>query len=312
MIYVYHSIDDVPDFGEMNVTLTMGFFDGVHVGHRSILEQVGAYCQTGVQAAGLVTFDRHPSELLAPEKAPKLLTTLNEKLALLREFKLSYILVIPFEKKISTMYAKQFVEEVLVDKLKVTQMIVGYDTRFGREGAGDSKLLEEMGKRWNFKTKTVEAVKFGSKPVSSTSIRALLDQGDVKTAEQMLGRPYALGGKVVKGIGIGKKIGIPTANIQADPRKLIPRDGIYAAWCVTPEGRWKAAVNIGMRPTIPLENPSRTIEAHLIDFNGDLYGSEATLEFVRFVRPERKFENMKYLVEQIHKDVGIVKNLLTN
>jgi riboflavin kinase / FMN adenylyltransferase len=312
VIYVYHSIDEVPDPGEMNVTLTLGFFDGVHVGHQRILDSLGTYFDTGVQATGIVTFDRHPGELIAPEKAPLLLTTLQEKLTILSKFKLTYILVIPFEKNIATMGASQFVEEVLVGRLKATQLIVGYDAHFGRGGEGDTKLLEQMGQTWNFKTKTVEAVKQGSKPVSSTVIRGLIEKGDVRTAEQMLGRRYSITGKVVKGIGVGRKIGVPTINIETDARKLIPQNGIYACWCDTPSGRWKTALNIGLRPTLPLKNPTRTIEAHLIDFDGDLYGSEVTLEFVTFVRPERKFENVKYLVEQIHRDIELAKNVLKN
>ncbi len=310
MIYVYHSLDEVPDAGDMNVTLTLGMFDGVHLGHKKILDQVGQYHQMGVQATGVVTFDRHPKELVDPSNSPRLLTTTAEKVKLLSDYKLTYILVLPFDNELAAMDAKDFVADVLVGRLRVNQMIIGYDSRFGRGGAGDAALLEQMGKAHGFTTKKVDAVKAGSYPVSSTAIRQLLDKGDVKAAASLLGRPYIIEGKVVKGLGLGKKLGFPTANVKPDQRKLIPMNGIYAAWCWTSEGKKLAAVNIGVRPTIPLKDPEVTVEVHIPDFEGDLYEMKVGVEFARFIRPEKKFENVKMLVEQIKKDVDIAKKLL--
>ncbi len=311
-MYIYHSLDEVPDSEGMNVTLTLGVFDGVHLGHRKILDRVGTFFETGVQVTGLLTFDRHPIELLAPEKAPMLLTTMHEKIAALSEFKLTYIILLPFDGELAGMSAERFVEDILVERLHVTKMIVGYDTRFGSGGKGDAKLLVEMGQRWNFKTETVDAVKYGSGPISSTAIRTLLGKGDVQNAAQMLGRPYTIEGKVVKGLGLGRKIGIPTININTEPRKLLPHNGVYCGYCMTPSGRRKAVVNIGVKPTIPREKPTRVVEAHLIDFDGDLYGNNVVLEFSRVLRPEKKFDNVKGLVVQIRKDIELAKNLLNN
>jgi riboflavin kinase/FMN adenylyltransferase len=221
------------------------------------------------------------------------------------------VLALPFEKELAEMSAERFVTDVLAGRLRVNQMIVGYDARFGRGGAGNAALLEDMGARLGFTTKKVNAVKAGGLPISSTAIRKLLEKGETEAAARLLGRPYTVEGKVVKGLGIGRKMGFPTANIKTDPMKLIPANGIYAAWCRTPQGRKPAAVSIGLRPTIPLEKPPLTLEAHVIDFDGDLYGSKITIEFARFLRPERKYENIKLLAEQIRKDVELAKKILS-
>ncbi len=311
-MYVYRSLDEVPDSEGMNVTLTLGVFDGVHLGHRKILDRVGTFFETGVQVTGLVTFDKHPIELLAPENAPMLLTTMHEKIAALSEFRLTYTLVLPFDRDLAGMSAERFVEDVLVERLMVNKVIVGYDTRFGSKGKGDMKLLTEMGQRWNFKTETVEVVKQGTGPISSTAIRTLLEKGDVQSAAQMLGRPYTIEGKVVKGIGLGRRIGIPTINVSSEPRKLLPHNGVYAAYCSTPAGRKKAVVNIGVKPTIPREKATRVVEAHLMDFDGDLYGHNVVLELWRIMRAEKKFDNVKDLIVQIRKDIELAKNMLFN
>ncbi|HPI75591.1 MAG TPA: bifunctional riboflavin kinase/FAD synthetase [bacterium] len=306
-MHVFNSFEEVPSQQGMNVTLTLGFFDGVHLGHRRILDRVGMFYDPGVQVSGLVTFDPHPSELLAPDKVPQLLTTKEEKIEILKDFKLSYILFAPFNAELAQMPAERFVDEMLVRRLGAKQIIAGYDTRFGSGKRGDVELLKKMGAEKGFTVERIDVVRTDNKSVSSTAIRELLLKGEVTAAEGMLGRPYAMKGEVVKGIGIGKKLGFPTANLKVDPKKLVPADGVYAAMCETGGETVKAAVSIGSRPTIPLKNPDRVIEAHLIGFNGDLYGKELKVEFTRRLRPQRKYGDAKALAEQLAKDIELAE-----
>ncbi|HOO56572.1 MAG TPA: bifunctional riboflavin kinase/FAD synthetase [bacterium] len=310
-MHVYHSPDEVPDPEGMNVALTMGFFDGVHIGHRKILEKLGRYYDPGVQITGLVTMDPHPASVLDPENAPKLITTLKEKIDIFSSFNLSYVLILPFSGDVSQMPAKQFLQEVLVEKLKVKKMIVGYDTRFGRNRDGDVRLLEKEGARIGFGVETVQAVKLGSSgPVSSTAIRNALMNGKPEEAASMLGSNYIIRGSVVKGFGLGSRLGIPTANVEIDPEKLVPGHGVYAAYCRIGNRKLKSAVNIGLRPTIPQKSPKPVIEAHLLDFKDDVYGKDIEVEFVNFIRPERKYSDAKALVGQMRKDIELAENKL--
>jgi riboflavin kinase / FMN adenylyltransferase len=307
---VYRSLEEVPRPEGTSVVLTIGFFDGVHIGHRRIINRVGEFFDPVEQITGVVSFASHPAEYFAPEKAPKLLTTRKEKIALLNNFNLSYILMLPFEPKLVNMPGRQFIEEVLVDRLGVREMVVGYDTRFGKNRDTDAQKLVAAGRLFGFKVEIVQPVRLGTRgPVSSTAIRGLLVKGDVQAAESMLGRPYSMEGKVVRGLGLGRKLGVPTANIETDPVKLIPANGVYATRCSTQQGKFKCALNIGVRPTIPQQSPKRVIEAHLIGFDGDIVGQTVTIEFARLLRPERKFSDLKALVEQMKKDIAIAEKL---
>ncbi len=302
---VYHSIDEVPDTGEMNVTLTLGFFDGVHIGHKKVLDRLGEFHEPGTQVTGVVTFDRHPSEVFTPERALGLLTTQEEKLAFLGKFKISYVLVIPFDTHFASIPAWDFIEKILVGKLNVRHIVAGYDTRFGRGREGDVKMLEEAGKTSYFTVESILPVKFGDIAISSTAIRNSLLKGDVHSAQAMLGRPYTITGSVAKGERLGTKLGFPTANIAVPLRKIVPANGVYAAWCHTPDGIKKCAVNIGVRPTVAKQDAARTVEAHIMGFEGDLYNVAVTLEFERFIRPEKKFPDKAALVAQMKKDIAI-------
>lgn len=308
---IYHSLAEVPDPEEMNVALTMGSFDGVHLGHQKILAKVASYREPGVQIAGVVTFDPHPLEIINPDAAPRLITPLKEKLVLLDRYRFSYVLVLPFDRQVCDMSHQDFVKEILVDKLGVKKLIVGHDVTFGAGAKGDGKYLETAGKEFGFGTEITAPVKNSGKVISSTAIRKLLqEKGDARIAQAMLGRPFRITGKVVKGLGLGKRIGVPTANIKTHPKKLIPLFGVYAAYALVDGKRVKSVMNIGVRPTIPMKKPSLCIEAHLLDFDGDLYDSEITVEFTRFIRPEKKFDNVKLLVAQMKKDIAIASTVL--
>lgn len=307
---VLHSLDEVPHPEGLNVVLTMGFFDGVHLGHRRILDRLGQFYDPGVQITGLVTFASHPTEYFAPERVPKLLTPQKEKFAIFSALKLSYIMVLAFDEKLVGMTGEQFIEEILVGRLGMRHIIAGYDTRFGKNRDTDVKKLEAAGKRLGFKVEVIQPVKLGGKTVSSTAIREMLGKGDIAGAESFLGRPYTVDGRVLRGQGIGRRLGFPTINLETDPAKLIPMNGIYTARCHVDNTKWKAAVNIGYRPTIPQKAPRLVVEAHLIGFDGDLYDKTVTLEFVRFIRPEKKFSSAKELVDQIRKDVDLADKML--
>lgn len=307
---VYHSLEEVPRPEGMSVVLTMGFFDGVHLGHRKILDRLGQFFDPGAQITGVVTFASHPAEYFAPDRVPKLLTVQKEKLTILGAMNISYILMLSFDKKLVEMPGEQFVEEVLLGRLGVKHMIAGYDTRFGKNRDMDIHKLEAAGKKFGFKVETIQAVKLGGRTISSTAIREMLGKGDAASAEACLGRPYSVEGKVVKGLGLGRRLGIPTANLEIDPQKLFPANGVYAARCATPQGKFKAAVNIGFRPTIPQKSPVLSVEAHLIGFEGDLYDTNITIEFARYIRPEKKFSGVKELVEQMAKDIALAETIL--
>ncbi len=308
---IYHSLEDVPTPEEMNVALTMGSFDGVHIGHQKILKKVAEYRDPGVQVAAVVTFEPHPLEIISPAAAPCLLTPLREKLLLLETYRFSYTLVLNFDKELSMMSHQDFVRDVLVGRLGVKKLIIGHDVHFGAGAGGNGKYLESAGRELGFSTEIVAPVKNSGKIISSTAIRTTLkEKGDVRIAKAMLGRPYAITGKVVKGIGLGRKLGVPTANIATYPKKLMPLYGVYAAYAEVGDRRVKAVANIGVRPTIPMKKPVLCIEAHLLDFSEDIYDEKMTIEFVRFLRPEKKFDNVKLLLAQMQKDIAIASTVL--
>lgn len=307
---VYKSLAEVAAPGDIDVTLTMGSFDGVHTGHRLILEKVGEYFEPGEQIAGLVTFDPHPLAVIAPEKAPALLTTPKEKIHILSGFNLSYVLVLKFDGKLRGMAAGDFVEKVLVEKLGVKKLIVGYDTRFGSGGKGDVKFLEKVSGGFGFDVEVVAPVKYKGKVVSSTAVRQALDEGNVSLAAAMLGRPYSAGGPVEKGMGIGAKLGVRTANLKIDPKKHLPRRGVYSVYVIVGNERLRGVANIGVKPTIKRKEPTPVFEVHLLDFDRDLYGEALEVQFVKFLRPEQKFGSAAELVRQIRKDIDIAAGTL--
>jgi riboflavin kinase/FMN adenylyltransferase len=287
--------------------VTVGNFDGIHTGQRRILELVvGRARETGLGSA-VVTFEPHPLSVLQPEKAPPLLTTAAQKEALVAESGVESLLVVRFTPRLSRLPARRFVRDFLVGRLAVREVYVGASFAFGRDREGDLSLLRAMGDSFGFAAFGCAEVVSDGAAVSSTRIRAAVAAGDVEEAARMLGRPYGLGGIVVRGDGRGRGLGWPTANLAVD-NELLPADGVYVSRLrIGVRGESLPSVtNVGTRPTVYREHP-RLVECHILDFDGDIYGERVEVELLRRLRSERKFPSVEELRRQIGQDVEVAR-----
>ncbi len=298
---IYRTLAETPDtFGPCAITI--GNFDGVHRGHQEILRRVMAAAREGGWKSAVLTFDPHPAVLVAPASAPRLLTTLAERARIMTEFGIDEILILPFTPEIARLDPEDFVREILVDRLKARAVLVGANFHFGRRAAGDSAMLNELGDKYSFETEIVEPVVWRKRVISSTEIRKLIEAGDVSTACRLLGRPHALAGAVVSGEGRGSKQTVPTLNLDTKA-ETVPQNGVYVTRTRDGGGReWPSITNIGFRPTF--DGHSRTIETYLLSPLGGPTPERITVELLRRVRDERKFENAEALKAQILRDVG--------
>jgi riboflavin kinase/FMN adenylyltransferase len=300
-----------PDEG---TAVTIGFFDGVHLGHQVVIGEVRRLAAELGARSAVVTFDRHPASVVRPESAPKLLTTLDQRLELLAATGVDYAVVVHFDEGRSLESAGDFVRHELIECLGARAVVVGADFHFGHGRKGDVALLERMGGEHGFEVDGIELVASGAegaRSVSSTSIRAALADGDVADANRMLGRPHEVRGVVQPGDRRGRELGFPTANVAVSDELLLPADGIYAGWYVRPDGTaLPTAISLGRRPTFYEAQPFSLLEAHVLDFAGDLYGEEAAVRFVARLRGEERFESVEALVEQIGRDVSRAREVL--
>jgi riboflavin kinase / FMN adenylyltransferase len=278
-------VTSLPDAERRERRLSVGTFDGVHLGHREVIRGSDT----------VLTFDPHPLAVLHPEALPKLLTSFEIKRDLVAGLEVEELVVIPFDRDFAEKSAEQFIDEVLVETLGAVHVSVGENFRFGKQARGDPDLLRS---RDEFETRVVPLVEVGGETVSSSQIRALVAAGDVKRAADFLGGPFLLEGEVVRGDGRGRDLGFPTANIVPDDRLVCPGHGVYAAWA---HGH-QAAVNVGVRPTFETGR-GLLVEAHLLDFDADLYGQTLRIAFVERLRGERRFDSADALVAQMHRDV---------
>jgi riboflavin kinase/FMN adenylyltransferase len=297
--------------------VTIGAYDGVHLGHRSVIRLVRRRAAERGLRSAVVTFDRHPASVVRPESAPRLLTDLEQKLELLADTGIDYCLVITFDEARSHESAEDFVKEVLVDCLNAADVVVGEDFHFGHRRAGNVPLLRRLGGELGFQVDGIELVGAesgpggGQAPVSSTRIRRALVEGDLDLANRLLGRDYEVRGVVALGDKRGRELGFPTANVSVPGDILLPADGIYAGWFERPDGSVHAsAISLGRRPTFYVEAHVSLLEAHLLDFDGDLYGEHAKVRFVVRLRDEVRFDSVEALVEQIGRDVEQARELL--
>jgi riboflavin kinase/FMN adenylyltransferase len=291
--------------------VTIGAFDGVHLGHRAVIETVRGLATSKGLASAVVTFDRHPASVLRPGSAPRLLTDLEQRLELLEAAGVDLTLVVTFDKARSEESAEDFVTEVLVGRLGARSVVVGAGFHFGHGRKGNVALLREMGWELDFEVVDLEPLVEAGAPVSSTRIRRLLASGEVASAAALLGRAYTVRGVVVHGDHRGGPVlGCPTANVKIQDEILIPADGIYAGWYERAGGAKHAcAISVGSRPTFYDDAPS-LVEAHLIDFEGDLYGERAQVSFVSRLRDERRFDSTEELVAQMTTDLNEARVLL--
>ncbi len=288
--------------------VAVGVFDGVHRGHQTVLEELAvlAEAQSGL-IRGVLTFDPHPLAVVAPDRAPQLLGTIHQRLGRLEAHGVDVVGVLPFA-QIRSMDPDQFIKSVLVDAFGAAAVAIGSDFRFGLDRSGDVQTLKTAGEMWGFATDAVPLLSEDDTQLSSTRIRALIAAGDVEEAAVLLGRPYAIEGPVVRGEGRGKTIGIPTANVNYEPSIVLPATGVYAG-CVTFENnRIPAVTNVGIRPTF--DGRSVTVEAHLIDWDGDLYGRMIEVELTHRLREEKRFDGVESLVKQIRSDVLAARRVL--
>ncbi len=288
---------------------TVGTFDGVHLGHWAVLQEIRARAEATGRRSVLVTFDPHPLRIVRPEHAPLLLTTPVEKKEILAESGLDWAVFISFTEALSRYEPRRFVEEILVGRLGVEELVIGYDHGFGRDRQGDPSTLQAIGRELGFSVDIVPPVSAEGEAVSSSRIRTLLLQGDVRGARVGLGRPYSIRGVVVRGEGRGRGLGFPTANLRlAERDKLVPPQGIYAVRGVLRSGTWPGALHLGPRPTFKGSPPS--VELHLLDFDGDIYGEEVRVDFVEYLRGVEPFDSVEALVRQISQDVEAARRAL--
>jgi len=319
-VIVFHEPAEVPaGFGPSVVAI--GKFDGVHAGHRALIEKAKVdAAATGARVVA-VTFDRNPLSVLRPELCPPQLIGVHQKLQLLGEAGVDATLMLHFDEQLAGLPARNFVEHVLVGALAVKTVLVGADFRFGRGGAGDVDLLRELGGEWGFTVDVVHDVRAidEGRRVSSTWIRELLDEGDVGTAARLLGRPASVWGEVVHGLKRGRELGYPTANLSAELEGFVPADGVYAGWLIdqgSDDGlrsgiRYPAAISVGVNPTFD-DVHARQVEAYVLDETDlDLYGRRVEIQFVQRVRGMVAFQGIEALIDQIADDVRRVREALT-
>ena len=288
--------------------LAIGVFDGVHRGHLHLLRRLRAEAQSLGAGSCVVTFANHPGNVLRPGSSVKLITTLEQRRDLFREAGIDQVVALTFDQALSHLRASEFVDG-LVKYLHMRGMVVGPNFALGHRREGTVERLRDLGRERGFVVRQVEPlVKDESQIISSSAIRDSIAGGDAGRASAMLGRPFSLSGRVVKGAARGKALGFPTANLDVPEAMAVPGDGIYATWAVVGGRRYSSATSIGVRPTFGLN--SRTVEAYLMDFQGDLYGKELTLEFVRRLRDELKFDTVEDLEGQMAKDVWEARKVL--
>ncbi len=286
--------------GISNAVVTVGTFDGVHRGHRAVLEAVVSIARARSGTAVAITFDPHPRAVIHPGDPPVVLTSLDEKRRRLSDAGIDLLAVIPFTRQVQTLSPEAFVSTYLVEYLGAELVVLGYDHGFGKGRSGGLETMRALGERFGFEVTLVPPVMVGDCPVSSSRLRDLIGSGRIDEAHALLGGGYPISGRVASGEGRGRQLGFPTANLTLDDSmKLLPPNGVYAARVFIPE-TYAAVLNLGVRPTFNGKN--RLLEAHLLDFNGDLYGRRIYLELVGRLRDERRFRNSEALVSQIQRD----------
>ncbi|MCG6922030.1 MAG: bifunctional riboflavin kinase/FAD synthetase [Acidobacteria bacterium] len=303
-------LDSLSARGWPSPAVTIGNFDGVHRGHAALVMAAAAWARPRNGRIVALTFDPHPARQIDPERAPATLSTLEQKEELLARLGVETLAVLPFTEALANESAERFAREVVAGCLEARRVVVGEDFRFGHERRGDVELLRALGADLGFELEPVPPVLHDGRPVSSSRVREALARGDVQEAWALLGRPHFIDGTVVEGERRGRRLGIPTVNLET-ANETLPARGVYATRCRLPSGEWVPAVaNFGRRPTFGGSLPS--VEAHLIDFDDDLYGATLRLEFQARVRNERRFPGPDALVAQIRDDIARARALVVD
>ena len=302
---VHEELPDTPP--DRSTILTIGVFDGVHRGHQHLLKRVVEEASREGMLSGVLTFVNHPRSVLVPDTCISYITSVEDRLTLLKEAGIDMVIPLHFDMELSRLRAHEFTG-LLQERLRMAGLVMGYNFAMGYKREGTPETLATIGNEQGFFVNVVDAVSVEGGRVSSTVIRDSVTAGDVAGASELLGRPFSLCGKVVVGDGRGKTLGFPTANLDYSEDRLAPGNGVYATWACVGDDRYMAATNVGVRPTFG-EN-ERAVEAFLLDFDGDLYGKDVTLEFVGRLRDELRFESAEALVTQMHVDVEQARETL--
>lgn len=309
MMQIFSGVEQVPADWERSA-VSIGKFDGVHAGHRALIDAMLQAADAEALASVVVTFDRNPLALLAPDDCPTALVSIRQKLDLLAGTGVDATLLLRFDETLAALPAEDFVRLILVDTLHAARVLIGHDFRFGAKGAGNAALLREMGAELGFTVDVIDDVHpDGDRRISSTWIRQLLDSGDVAGAARLLGHIPTVRGEVVHGAARGRELGYPTANLAAESEGLIPADGVYAGWLVDDGVRFPAAISVGNNPTFE-GVPQKQVEAYVIDEDLDLYGHCVEVEFAERIRGMVAFTGIEPLIEQIGDDVEKARALL--
>lgn len=282
----------------------MGTFDGVHVGHQAILNTLLARATSYEARTMVITFDPHPQIVLQkPDREPlQLLTSIQERLSLFHRMRVGNVLVIPFTREFAATDATEFIRDFLVQKIGLSHVLIGYDHMFGKNRSGNEEMLKTLGAEYDFTVETVAALSSGEDIISSTKIRRALKNGDMEPANEMLGYPYLLQGRVIRGDGRGRKLGIPTANIESvTPHKLLPKQGVYLVSSQLDGQKVYGMANIGTRPTFT-DDVHPTLEVHFLGWDKMLYDREIVISFLKFIREERKFASLDLFMSQLYDD----------
>jgi len=306
---IYHRLSEFE--GSDFTVVTVGTFDGLHVGHQKIISRMKKIAKENKGDTILVTFDPHPRQVLNSNSIKlKFISTQNRKIELLDKFGIDHMIVIPFTREFAATSSEDFIKDYLINKLKTKKLIVGYDHHFGKNREGNYNKLKSLGNNLGFEVEEIPAQHVEGIPVSSTKIRKALGEGDAQLANKMLGYEYSISGTVITGNKIGRKIGFPTANIDVeDEYKLIAAGGVYACKINVAGKIYYGMGNIGTRPTVGING--LVTEVHIFDFNQDIYGEQITIFFIDRIRDEKKFENLEKLKQQLEFDRIRVKELLT-
>lgn len=307
---IYHHIDDFNPV--KNAVVTIGTFDGVHLGHRKIISRIKELADALDGETVVLTFFPHPRMILHPEdESIKLINTINEKAELLEQLGIDHLIITPFSRDFSNQSPESYIQDVLVNKIGTKKIVIGYDHRFGKDRKGGLNNLLESGPVYGFDVIEIPEQDIHEVAVSSTRIREALLQGKIELANEFLGYPFFITGKVIRGDQIGRKIGYPTANIMIEEKyKLIPADGIFAAKIIIDKKVYSGMAYIGSRPTI--DGMTRNIEVNIFDFDAEIYGQQIRMEFHHFVRNDIKFSSLDELTVQLGKDKEDVLNLMVH
>jgi riboflavin kinase/FMN adenylyltransferase len=290
------------------VFLAIGVFDGVHRGHQAVISTSARNAHSAEGTSVVVTFDPHPAKVLRPRDAPHLLTATQHKIALIRALGVSHLLIIEFNREFAATSPEDFVEQLVKHSKPLREICVGHEWSFGKDRRGNLDLLKKLGARFDFNVVGIPPVMIQGPVVSSTAIRQAVEAGNLTKAAEMLGREYAILGAVTRGDQLGRKIGFPTANLSAHSEQF-PPNGVYLAEAWFEGVLYHGVVNLGYRPTVTGDKSQRLLEIHLLDFERDIYGKDLEVRFVRYLRPERKFDSVEALARQIDADIRQARDL---